>query len=152
MLARYLLSSCVRLCPSQAFIVSKWLDVELVLAWKLNSFHLSHNVIKKFGYLQKLRYFPWNFIQNSGLGKFSHGKSIASSTKLVVVVDGRACWRRLYDSWLVVAVNYKSGNCNPLTPSLRFVVDLLYNLFYSWQDFDWHSAPRCPSLLSGRLV
>jgi len=57
----------------------------------------------------------WNFVPNSGLGKFRRGQSIALSTKLVVVV--------------VDAVYYKSVNCNPLTPSLRFVVDLLYSLF-----------------------
>jgi len=28
-----------------------------------------------------------------------------------------------------VAVYYKSVNCDPLTPLLRFVVDLLYNVF-----------------------
>jgi len=61
--------------------------------------------------------------------KFRHGKSIALSTKLVVVVDSRACWRHLYDDRRVVAVYYKSVNCNPLTPLLRFVVDLSYNLF-----------------------
>ena len=61
--------------------------------------------------------------------KFRHGKSMALSTKLVVVVDGRACWRHLYDDRRVVAVYYKSVNCNPLTPLLRFVVDLSYNLF-----------------------
>ena len=47
---------------------------------------------KKLGYLRKLEYFPpWNFVPNSGLRKFRHGKSIALSTKLVAVVDGRAC-------------------------------------------------------------
>ena len=29
-----------------------------------------------------------------------------------------------------MAVYYKSVNCNPLTPLLRFVVDLLYNLYF----------------------
>jgi len=33
----------------------------------------------------------WDFVPNSGLGKFRHGKSIALSTTLVVVVDGRVC-------------------------------------------------------------
>ena len=44
-------------------------------------------------------------------------------------VDGRACWRHLYDNQCVVAVYYKSVSFNPLTPLLRFVVDLLYNFF-----------------------
>ena len=34
----------------------------------------------------------WNFVPNSGLGKFRHGKSIVLLTKLV---DSRACWPHL---------------------------------------------------------
>jgi len=34
-----------------------------------------------------------------------------------------------------VAVYYKSVNCNPLAPLLRFVVDLLYNLFLQLTGF-----------------
>ena len=68
----------------------------------------------------------WNLVSNSGLGKFRHGKSVALSSKLDVVVDGRVCWRHLYDSRRVVAVYYKSVNCNP--PLLRFAVDLLYKM------------------------
>ena len=58
--------------------------------------------------------------------------------KLVVVdVDGRACRQHLYDSRRVVAVYqaYKSVNCNPLPPLLRFVVDFLYNLFIQLTRF-----------------
>ena len=68
----------------------------------------------------------WNLVSNSGLGKFRHGKSVALSSKLDVVVDGRVCWRHLYDSRRVVAVYYTSINCNP--PLLRFAVDLLYKM------------------------
>ena len=68
----------------------------------------------------------WNLVSNSRLGKFRHGKSVALSSKLDVVVDGRVCWRHLYDSRRVVAVYYKSVNCNP--PLLRFAVDLLYKM------------------------
>jgi len=50
------------------------------------------------------------------------------STKLV---DGRACELRLQLStrrgW-THTVYYASVDCNPLTPLLRFVVDLLFNL------------------------
>jgi len=113
---------------------------------------IPHCVIWKYGYLQKTKVLPClrKFVVNSGLGKFRHGKSIALSTKLVVVV----CWRHLYDDRRVVAVYYKSINWSHLTPLLRFVfVDLLYNLFlYSWQDFDWHSASRGPSALAELLV
>jgi len=57
-------------------------------------------------------------------------RSVVLSTKLVmVVVDGRVCWRHLYDNRWVVAVYYKSPNCNSLTPLPWFVVGLLYNLF-----------------------
>jgi len=69
------------------------------------------------------------------LSKFHHGKSIALSTKLIVVVDGRVCWRHLYDNRRVVAVYYKSINCNPLTPLLRYAVDLLYDFFLQLTRF-----------------
>jgi len=86
---------------------------------------LSHTVLKgNFGISNNQGTSLWDFVPNSGLGKFRHSKSIALSTTLVVV-DGRACWRHLYDSRRVVAVYYKSVNCNPLTRSLRFVVQLV---------------------------
>ena len=53
---------------------------------------------------------PWNFVTNSRLSKFCHGKSITLSTKLVVV--GRVCWRHMYNIWRVVAAYYKLINCN----------------------------------------
>ena len=78
----------------------------------------------------KLRYFPSEFSPNSGLRKFRHDTSIALSTELV---DAEACWRHLYDNRRIVAIR-----CNPLTPLLRFVVDLLYNLFQQvTRCFDW---------------
>ena len=119
----------VVMCPSvrpsvsgrlpQAGIVLKWL-VKVVFSMEA-SFHISHTVIRKFGYLQKLGHFPL------GLGKFSHSKSIAFSTKLVIV-DGRICWQHLYDSQWVVAVYYKLIKCNSLTPFLRFVVQLVFTV------------------------
>ena len=61
---------------------------------------------------------------------------MALSIKHVVVVDdGRVCWRRLYDNRRVVAVYCMSINCNSLSPLLRFVVDLLYNLFLQLTRF-----------------
>jgi len=54
-----------------------------------------HCVIRKFGYLQKSGTSLSKFVPNSGLWKFRHGRSIALSTKLVVVVvvvvDSEAC-------------------------------------------------------------
>ena len=83
-------------------------------------------VVRKLGYLQKLGYFPLKLRTSR---TFRHSKLIALSTKLVVV-DSRACWRHdRYDSWRVVAVYCKSVHCSPLTPLLRCIVDLLYNLF-----------------------
>jgi len=35
--------------------------------------------------------FLWDFVSNYGLKKFRHGKSIALSTKLAVIVDGQVC-------------------------------------------------------------
>ena len=96
-----------------------------------------------------------DFVPNSGLRKFRHCKSNALSTTLVVVVlDGRVCWRHLYDDRRVVAVYYKSIYCNPLTPLVY--CDLLWicctTCFYSWQDSDWHSASRGPSAVAEFFV
>ena len=69
----------------------------------------------------------WASVAYSGLTKFRHGKSIALSTTLVVVVvDGRACRRHLYDNRRVVAVYYKSVNCNStIAICCGFVVQLV---------------------------
>ena len=55
-------------------------------------------------------------------------------------------------AWLI-AVYYKSVSCNPLTPLLRFVVDLLYNLFLQLRRF-WltYSALCGPSAVADLLV
>jgi len=45
----------------------------------------------------------WNFAPHSGLRKFSHGKSILLSTKLV---DGRACISHV---WSAAAVDGDDG-------------------------------------------
>ena len=118
MLARYMLSSCVRLsvCLSQAGMYR-------------NDWTNRAGFIRKFGYLQKSGYFPLGLCPKLRTFLFRHGKSIALSTKLVVIiVNCRVCWQHLYDSRRVVTV-YKSIDCNPLNPLLRFVVHLLYNLF-----------------------
>jgi len=144
-----MLLSCVRLSVRlpQAGIVSKRLD-ESSWFWHVGFLPLiQHCVISKYSYLQKLGNYPLRLCPNSGLNKFLRGKSIALSTKLVVV-DGRACWRHLYDNRRVVAVYYKSINCNPLTP----YCDMLWTCFYGWQDFDWHSALRGPSAVAKLLV
>ena len=70
--------------------------------------------------------FLWNFAPNCGLGTCGHGRSMVLSTKLVncgLHLDGRA--RR---GW-THKVYYTLVDCNPLTPLLRFVLDLSYQLF-----------------------
>jgi len=52
-----------------------------------------------------------------------------SRCQQLVVIDSPVCRQHLYDNRRVVAVYYKSVNCSILTPLLRFVVDLLYNVF-----------------------
>ena len=57
--------------------------------------------------------------------------SSSLSTSTVELVDDT--YRTVHDR--VVAVYYKSVYCNPLTPSLRYVVDSLYNLFLQLTRF-----------------
>ena len=84
----------------------------------------------------------WNFATN-------RGKSIALSTKLVVVVDCRVCWWHVYDN-RVVAVYYKSVNSNVILYFHYF--DLLWicctTCFYVWQDFNGRSASRAASAVA----
>ena len=114
MLARYTLSLCVRLsvCHKPVLYRNDWTNRA---GFRHGGFlpPVSHCVVRKCGHLQKSRTSLWDFVPNSRLRKIRHGKSIALSTTLVVVVvDGRACWQHLYDSRRVVAVYYKSVNCN----------------------------------------
>ena len=78
----------------------------------------------------KIRVIPSESLPETlDLGKFRHGKLIVLSTKLV---DGGACGSHLQQSmhscWTHI-VYCKSVDCNPPTPLLQFVLDLLYNLF-----------------------
>jgi len=60
----------------------------------------------------------------------------------------------LYDNRRVVAVYCRSANCNPVTPLLLFVVDLLYNFFLQ-STFDeslTDSTLCCPSVAAELLV
>ena len=84
---------------------------------------IPHCVIRKFGYLQKLGYFPLALVPDSCT-------LIALSAKLVVIISGLVSWRHLYDSPL--AVFYKSFNCHPLT-QLRMCCK--YNLFLQLTRF-----------------
>ena len=84
-IARYLLSSSRR--------------IELVLGWRLFSTY-RYCAIRKFGYLKNKGTSLWKFALDCKHRKFRHGKSIALSTKLVVVVvvDGQACCPYLHRS------------------------------------------------------
>jgi len=113
----------VRLSVISRYGIETTGPIELVLAWR-HFPPIPHWVIQKSGYLIKnygtsLR----NFVRNSGLRKYCHGKSMPLSTKLVVVVDGRVCWRHIFDNRRVVAVYCKSVNCNPIC--CLFVVQLV---------------------------
>ena len=92
MLARYMMSSCVRpsVCPPQTGVVSKPL-VELVFGTDASFHHLPHTVYKEICLSPKIRVLPSGTLsQTPDLEIFFHGKSIALPTKLavVVVVDG----------------------------------------------------------------
>ena len=47
-----------------------------------------HYVVRKFGFLQNEGTSVWNFVPNSGLGKFHRDKSVMLSAELL---DGQAC-------------------------------------------------------------
>ena len=94
-------------------------------------FHLSHTVLQgNMGMSKNQSISLRDFVPNSGLRNFCHCKAIALSTTLVIVVlDGRVCWRQLYttvnNSWLFTTSR------STLTPLLQFVADLLYNFLPS---------------------
>jgi len=115
MIARYMLLSCVRLsavCPSQVGSpIETTGRIELVFGMEA-SLYLSHTTCKEIRVLPSGTLFQTPDLEN-----------------FATEVDGRACSPHLYDNRRVVAVYYKSINCNLLTPLLRFVVALLYNLF-----------------------
>ena len=71
--------------------------IELVFGTKA-FFFLTYTLLWKFGYLQKLGYFPWNFLANFGLKQFRHSKSIASSSSTVVLLT------TIDESWLFTTI------------------------------------------------
>ena len=84
---------CPSVCPSvrnkPVLYRSDWTNRAVFLAWELPSTYPTlRSVVRKLGYLQVYRYFSLDFVPNSELGKFRHGKSTTLSTKLA---DGRAC-------------------------------------------------------------
>jgi len=128
MLARYLLSSCVRLsvCSSQAGVVSKRLDESSWLsAWRLSSI-CPTLCSKKISVSPKIRVLPSGTLsQTHDLGNFATAsrsccqQNSSSSSSTVELVDDT--YTTIDESWLFTT---KSVNCNPPTPLLRFLVDL----------------------------
>jgi len=129
----YMLSSCV--CLSHAGIVSKWLEESSWFsAWRLIP-PILHCVIRKFEYLQKLGYFHRQLCPNSGLEKFAmaiRSRCQQYSSSSSSTVDDTYT---VYDNRRVVAVYYKSVNCNPLTHLTRFVVHMVYDFFVQLTRF-----------------
>jgi len=101
-IARYMLSSCVRL--SQAGIVSKRLDES---SWHGGFLQrIPRCVMRKFGYLRSKDTSFWNFVPKFRLREFRHGKSIAlstnsSSSSTVELVDDT--YATIDKSWLFTA-------------------------------------------------
>ena len=112
---------------------------------------IPHCVVRKFGYLQ-------NWVLPSGtLSQTPDVENFAASSRSrcqqpVVVDGGRVCWRHLYDSRRVMAVDYKSISWNPLSPfSLLWICRT--TCYYSWQHFWlWDSALCGPSTVAEFLV
>jgi len=129
--------------PEAQILVEEYAASCVIVQWQVTNVLSSFRCFFKFSMPEFM-----NFVSH-GLRKFRHGKSIALSTKLVVVVDGLVCWRHLYDNRRVVAVYYKSISCNPLTPALRFVVDLLYSFFLQLTRC-WLTQRVARSLCGGR--
>ena len=141
MLARNMLSSSVRLsvCLSaRPSVTSRYYiettgRIELVLAWTLPSM----SAIRKFGHLQKLGYFPLELCIKlrtfRNIAMESRSRCQQNSSTIELVDDTHLC-----DSRRVVAVYYKSVDCNRLTPLWICCT----TGFYSLQYFDWQRGSR----------
>jgi len=158
--ARYMLSACVRLsvclsvCLSQAGIASKRLDESSCFLVRRLCSTYPTLCYKDIWVSPKIRVLP-----AGTLSQTPDLETISPRQVDRVVNKSRrrhhrrsSLWRQLYDNRRVVVVYYKSVNCNPLTPLLRFVVHCCTTCLYSWQDFDWHSASRGPSAVAELLV
>jgi len=124
MLARYMLSfcACPSVCLSQADIVSKRLDESNCRLLPPTP----HCTIRKSGYLQKLGYFHLSHRRRRRRSSLSY---LSYTT-----VD---------ESWLFTTSR------STVTLWLHYCCT---TRFYSWQDFNWHSASRGSSAVSELLV
>ena len=115
MLTRYLLSLCLSVRLSVRLSrIELMFDVEA-------SFYLSH---RKFEYLQKVGY--WNCPKLR-----THKISPRRCQQLVDVVDGRVCWRHLYDNRRVVAVYYTSRSTVTLSLLTSICCGFVLKLVYT---------------------
>jgi len=138
MLARYLLSSCVRPSPSvtSRYCIETTGRIELVFSIEAS---FPHRTLcgKEIWVSPKVRALTFRTLsqtldfKNFATAIRSHCQENSSSSSMVELVDDTY----VYDNRQVVAVYYKSVNCNPLIPLLRFVVDLLYNLLLQLTRF-----------------
>ena len=120
---------CPSVCPSQSGIAWKRVnESSWYLRWGLPSTYTTL-CWKEIFVSPTIRLLPFpsgTLSQTSDLENFAAASRLHCQQLVVVVVDGRVCWRHIYDSRWVLAVYYKSINCNPLTP-----FDLLWILSYS---------------------
>jgi len=128
MLARLCCRCCLSVRPSVTTFtircVSKRLDRSgCFWAWMLPFAYSIHctKEIQVGAYLKKQGHFPLDFVQNSGLRRFRHGKSIELSTSLV---DGRA----LLSTHTTVAAPWLhavGGRCYALTTHVIYYTQWL---------------------------
>jgi len=130
LLARYLLSSCVRpsACPSQAGIISKRLDKSSwFVAWRL-PFTYPTVCFKEFGYLQKLGYFPLEHcpkLRTSTMDAASRSRcqqNSSSSSSMVEFVDDT--YTTIDESWMFTT-SRSSVTLRLHSIFLGFVVELV---------------------------
>ena len=146
---RYLLSSCVCLSVTSRHCIKSTGRIDLVFGM-LASLYPSCRVLLGNSDLQNKGASLWNFLPNSALIKFCRSKSMMLSTKLpstVKLVD------HTYDGRRVVAVYYRSVDCNPLNSITSICCTALFlQLCSSWQDFNWHCASCSLSAVAELLV
>jgi len=141
MIARYLLSSCVRpsVRSSQNGIVSKRLGgSSWYLAQSLPSVYPTL-CCKEIWYFQKVKYLHVELcpklrtLKNFATACSSRcQQNSSSSSSTVEFVDDIYA---TIDEARGTVVYYKSVSYNPLAPLLRFTVDLSYNLFLQFTKF-----------------
>ena len=99
---------------------------------------IQHCIVRKFGYLQNKGTSVLNFVPNSGLRKFRHPRQVDG------IVNNTRRRSSLYITFVTVestqnvagrtqfVTRWPTVSSPAVTPLLPFVLDLLYNLFYSW--------------------